>query len=143
MAFQHPKGEAAKKNTKITSTEASYTDEFTPLTAPMLKKVPETNRDSTMGYHSIDLHTGVLYFTNKDVPEPPTGIGLDIEALASIWDDSWPSWKHVSPLVIKGKPIPLKFFHSIYIRSSQWKFLKQNWSKWNVSWFLFDKLQLY
>lgn len=103
------------------------------MTAPILKTVPKINRGSTMGCHSIDLHTGVLYFTKKDVPEPPTGISLDIEALAAVWDDSWPNWKHVSPLVIKEQPIPLKFFHSIYIGSSQWKSLKQNWSRWNVS----------
>ncbi|KAF8335634.1 hypothetical protein F5887DRAFT_1079040 [Amanita rubescens] len=117
----HSEGEAARwKNTQTTIEVSSSpapsesTHGSKSSTAPMLKKVP-----------------GTIRHQEADIPDPPSGIGLDIGRLIGIWDDSWPSWKNISPLVIKGQSIPLKHFHSIYIGSCQWKHLKQNWSKWN------------
>lgn len=85
------------------------------------------------GYRTLLLVPDALEYTENDVPEPPAGIGLKIERLSAIWDDSWPNWKNTSPLTIKGRPVPLKHLRDVYTRSGDWKYLKQQWSKWNVS----------
>src|SRR6266550_2246336 len=86
----------------------------------------------TAGSCVLPLVPDALEYTGNDVPEPPA-VGLDVERLAAIWDDSWPTWKNISPLVIKERPVPLKHFRSVYIGSSQWKkSIRQQWSRWNV-----------
>ena len=92
----------------------------------------------------LPLVPDALEYIDSDVPEPPS-VGLEIELLTAIWDDSWPTWRNKSPLVIKGRPVALKHFRSVYIGSSQWASVRQQWSKWNVSGlhsivsYLFDK----
>ena len=115
------------------TTEVPYTSssrETLPLAAP--GNIPKI-RNGAAVHRFINLHAGTLRFTVEEAPKPPTHIGLDIEWLAAIWDDSWPTWKNISPLVIKERPVPLKYFRSIYIGSSEWKSVRQQWSKWNVS----------
>src|SRR6266576_1992763 len=82
-------------------------------------------RNGAAVHRIINLHAGTLYFTLEEAPKPPIHIGLDIEWLAAVWDDSWPTWKNISPLVIKERPVPLKHFRSVYIGSSQWKSVRQ------------------
>lgn len=94
---------------------------------------PQVTLSTTGGCRTLTLVSDVLEYTEHDVPEPPAGIGLTIERLSAIWDDSWSDWKNTSPLIIKGRPVPLKHLRKVYTRSSHWRYLKQQWSLWNVS----------
>ena len=102
-----------------------------PLEAP--GNISEIKDRLATAHRFINLHAGTLSFTVDEAPKPPIQIGLDIEWLAAIWDDSWPTWNNKLPLVVKERPVALKHFRSVYIGSSQWKSVKQQWSKWNVS----------
>ena len=99
---------------------------------PVFPSAPLATPIKTARLCVLHLVPDALEYLASDVPEPPV-VGLEIEQLAAIWDDSWPTWKNKSPLVIKERPVALKHFRSVYIGSSRWKSVKQQWSKWNVS----------
>ncbi|KAM6489044.1 hypothetical protein JOM56_015456 [Amanita muscaria] len=109
----------------------------------VLPSLNSTRQPSTC-HRTLILHSGVLLFATADVPEPPAHAHarIDIHLLSKIWDDSWPSWIGSSPLVINNKPVPLKNWRAVYCRTSHWKTLKQQWSKWSLLKFLMLEYQL-
>ena len=120
------------EQTTVPHTSSSHED-IPPLPRGALGNIPKVRDGLPTVHRFINLHAGTLYFTEEEAPKPPIHIGLDIEWLAAIWDDSWPTWKKISPLVIKERAVALKHFRSVYIGSSQWTSVRQQWSKWNVS----------
>jgi hypothetical protein len=111
---------------------------------PVESKIPTTSTSSSSQVlppkpppgpsesHTLPLIPNALVYVESDVPEPPAGVGLDVDRLSTIWDDSWTSWKNTSPLIINNRPVPLRHFRSVYIHTPHWKQLKQQWSKWKV-----------
>lgn len=90
-----------------------------------------------------DLKTRVLTLANgnllvikhSDIPDPPSySYANDLILLASLWDDSHPSWPGTSPLVIRNTPIALKYWPEVYRNGgdSRWKAIKARWSDWKV-----------
>lgn len=127
----HTGNELIEKPENVSNPQSSYPPSSHGSSTSEVKMSKEIGK--AVGYRVLDLQTGALHFAMADAPEPPTAIGLDIEYLSEIWDDSWPSWRSHSPLKIKGQPIPLKCFHMVYRHTAQWKTLKQQWLKWSVS----------
>ena len=88
---------------------------------------------------SLTLHGGrVLEFSDTDVKSPPAvSFATELPLLNAMWDDESPRWCERSYLVIKGVPIPVKYWKDVYSRTGQWKTIKGNWSQWKVH-FRFD-----
>jgi len=73
-----------------------------------------------------------LIFTSLDISDPPhLRYSDDMDSLIKDWDDS-------SYLIIKGVPIPLKYWSQVYrwARPGAWDVLKNNWSNRKVTSFL-------
>lgn len=116
---------------QVVGAAAGYRGRSPPV-VPVLPSASLATHIKTTGCRVLPLTPDALEYTRNDVPEPLL-VGLAIEPLAAIWDDSWPTWKNISPLVIKERPVPLKHFRSVYIGSSEWKSVRHQWLKWKVS----------
>jgi hypothetical protein len=78
-----------------------------------------------------------IQYNLQDIPEPPAvQINGDVAKLVGMWDDLWDAWDGSSPLILKGVPIPLKHWKSVYCNLGQgcktWTSIKQLWHSWNV-----------
>jgi hypothetical protein len=78
-----------------------------------------------------------IQYNLHDIPEPPAvKINGDVAKLVGMWDDLWNEWDVSSPLILKGVPIPLKHWKSVYSNLGQgsktWTGIKQLWHSWNV-----------
>ncbi|KAF8332922.1 hypothetical protein F5887DRAFT_1080596 [Amanita rubescens] len=95
-----------------------------------IEPLPRSTHEAT-GNRTLPLTSEVLEYLEGDIPEPPVEIGLDVYQLSTVWNDSWPTWKSVSPLIIKSRPVPLMHLRCVYGGTGHWKHLKQQWSKCN------------
>jgi hypothetical protein len=77
----------------------------------------------------------VLEFTEEDIPIPPAvSFAENLALLNQMWDDAPPHWQRNSVLIIRGVPVPIVYWKTIYSRlHGEWKGLKSNWSLWKVS----------
>ena len=86
--------------------------------------------------YTLDLAAGyTLCYYEADVHDPPSfAKSNDVDLLAKIWDDLSPQWMGWSPLVIRDKPIALKYWMVIYKRKGTkvWGGIKQTWHSWKV-----------
>ncbi|KAF8958231.1 hypothetical protein BDZ97DRAFT_1762254 [Flammula alnicola] len=87
---------------------------------------------SLNGPRSLELAGGkILHYTAFEVPDPPAITPTDIEALASIWDDSSPYWRLRSPLSINDTAMAMKHWKAIYCRlypnCEIWETIKETW----------------
>jgi hypothetical protein len=115
-----------------------------PLAVPLPPLAPLRTR-------SITLAGGVrIVFTEDDVPRPPSvSFGRDVKkdfpTLNGMWDDHTEHWAGVSFLNIRGHPIPIVYWKTVYSakqgngwKPGEWKLIKSNYFDWKVSFFHFN-----
>ncbi|KIM73073.1 hypothetical protein PILCRDRAFT_81408 [Piloderma croceum F 1598] len=82
---------------------------------------------------SIILQCGILYYSIRDIPDPP-GLSFvhDLSKLDRLWDDSSPQWDRLSPVVIRGVPIAIIHWQTIYCygHNRWWRGISQKWYQW-------------
>jgi hypothetical protein len=70
-----------------------------------------------------------LIFNTFDIPDPPyLKYSENLDELIEEWDNS-------SYLIIKGIPIPIKYWSQVFrwAKPEAWNLLKDNWTNWKVS----------
>lgn len=82
-------------------------------------------------------------FTANDIGLAPLiSFADDLPKLNRMWDDISPYWDGRSALLIKGLPIPIVYWKSVYgrtksgglpLKADEWRGLKGRWSEWKVS----------
>jgi hypothetical protein len=76
-----------------------------------------------------------ITFTDSDIPDPRAhSFADDIPDLNRKWDDTSPYWDGTASLKIKGHPIALVYWPTVYSRHRpyQWTGIKQKWGEWQV-----------
>jgi len=92
----------------------------TPESGPSMAAVPitfvERQADIPLDTYTVEIGSGNIKYSDKDFSEYPslTGFLSSPERLYSIWDDTSPSWKGLSPLMVRGIPIAVKHWKKFY-----------------------------
>lgn len=119
------------------------------MTSTQTPPKPPSPTLTTPFTRTINLGNGaVICVTEDDIPNPPalsfTNTDEDIGRLNAMWDYTTPHWQDISPLIVKGIRIPLRYWRDLYNariklpsgsswKQKQWDGLKTYYSKWRVS----------
>ncbi|PPQ78300.1 hypothetical protein CVT24_006498, partial [Panaeolus cyanescens] len=94
----------------------------------------------------IQLGNGIsICVTEEDIPDPPllTFTNSNIDELNGMWDYAPKYWQDRSPLIVKNRRIPIKYWRDLYNariklpsgrawKANQWKGIKTNYGRWRI-----------
>ena len=135
-----------------TCNDASHSASFAiakpgPSTATVPITFMEHQVDDPLTY-SIEIGSGNFKYSDKDFSEYPSlnGFLSSPEELYSIWDDTSPFWKGLSPLMVRDVPIAAKHWKNFYANFKDrgvWAPHRHYWNSYEVRFNYSEALGLY
>ena len=101
------------------------------------EKIRSSSSSGPKKYYVIDFESGErLEYGESDNCPPPSLNGLvsSPARLLEVWDDKFSTGRCKSPLVIRGVPVPVKYWRAYYenFKQKRWKVMKQTWLSYQV-----------
>jgi len=120
------------------SSTPTRSSQIRPIVDILSPTAPVDSRPDALECYTITLGAGFRFqYLEADLSEPNSLVGLisDPDELYSLWDDTSASWRHRSPLLVRGVPVAIKYWKAFYGNFKQqkvWDAIKQNWHNFRV-----------